>query len=263
MKVLLTKFQIIMVLLICEACSKPELYFEQGDLSIEITTGEHYLHDFPVALGIKLKNPPQMVIWAEDTAGNYITTLFCTYKSATCNWRKSVGEDVPDEGICRPSALPYWSHKWFNAQQQTISKPLDAFSGATSIINTMPTQDNQLVDGITGATPKKGYSAKVHPKTEIETYCILFEVNQSTDFNDAFPKNAEITSDNYSGGELGSGQPALVYKTIIDKNNPQSEYKLELIGHSSPDGANGDLITDLTGLTSSLTIIKEVKIKVQ
>jgi hypothetical protein len=263
MKVFFFRSLTLLLMLSCNGCGKPELFFETGDLAIEITTGEHYIHDFPVALGIKLKNPPQMVIWAEDTAGNYITTLFCTYKSATCNWQKSMGEDVPDDGIKRPSALPYWSHKWFNALQQKQTKSLDAFTGATSIINTMPSKNNQLVDGITGATPKAGYTTKVHPKTEMEIYCILFEVNQSTDFNDAFPKDAEISADNYSGGELGSGQPALVYKAIIDMNSTQSLYTMELIGHSSPDGDNGELYDDLNGLTSALAIIKDIKIKVQ
>ena len=63
------------------SCQKELIEYEKGDVKICIEQGEHWLHDFPLFLGINKKNPPQIAIWLEDTQGNYLSTVYVTHKS--------------------------------------------------------------------------------------------------------------------------------------------------------------------------------------
>jgi len=241
------------------SCSKEDLTWQMGDYQIQVQPGKHYLHDFELGLGLKKKNAPQMVIWAEDTLGNYLTTIYCTYRSATATWRRSPGEKIPEGGIRRESALPYWAHKW-RAHVSGTPSDLDAYSGATSGAPVMPDANCKLVDGITGATATDGLQLKINPLLQLSQFCLYLEVNQSTDFNDAYPEDAEQGASNYSGGKLGSGQPALVYKIIVDRNSIQSVDFFRLEGHSSPDGTKGELYTNMEGIETALQIIKQIEL---
>ena len=42
----------------CTSCEKEELSYVDGDFKVEIEAGEHWLHDFPLILGLSAKNPP-------------------------------------------------------------------------------------------------------------------------------------------------------------------------------------------------------------
>ena len=57
---------------------------------------------------------------------------------------------------------------------------------------------------------------------------------------------------------MGSGQPALVYSALINLESEINEYTLNLIGHSSPDGSNGDIYNDLSGITTADKIVKQI-----
>ena len=74
----------------------------------------------------------------------------------------------------------------------------------------LPTKENPLSDGVTGATPKVDKEIQIRIKDFTEPVIIKAEFNHSIDFNDFFPENAVEGHDNYSGGEMGSGQPAIV-----------------------------------------------------
>ena len=92
---------------------------------------------------------------------------------------------------------------------------------------------------------------------------VMIEVNHSIDWNDAYPENAEAGAANYSGGDEGSGQPALVYRTDVDMDSGHKTFEANLIGHSSPDGTDGEIHHDMDGITSALTIVKRITIRVK
>lgn len=117
-------------------CEKEDLTFQSGDIEIEIKAGDNWLHAFPLFLGITKKNPPQFAIWLEDTSGNYISTVFATYKIATESW-------LANNGNRRKESLPHWCH-----QRGVVYE-----DGLLS-----PTKAHPLTDGITGATPKVAIS---------------------------------------------------------------------------------------------------------
>ncbi len=220
---------VIIMMLFNMGCKNEMLSYQEGDLKIEIITGENWLHEFEIFMGLKIKNPPQFAVWLEDENGNYLTTLYATYRVATGEWRAN-------DGDMRLSALPYWNHK----------RGLDFEKAAKG-------NYEQLNEGITGATPKKNKEIMIDVMDYSYPIVVMLEVNQSTDFNEFYSKSAKLGDENYSGGEGGSGQPALIYKAIL--NSDDDRKALELIGHSSPDGSDGRLYTDLSKSSSAKSIL--------
>lgn len=229
-----------LMLNIC-SCEKEDLQFETDNISVKVIEGENWLHDFPLFLGMNIKNPPQFVIWLEDTEGNYISTLFVTKKIATEAW-------MSNDGNRRKEALPHWCYKRGIIYDDGLY---------------LPTKEEPLTDGISGATPKAGIELKLEPASYLRQFVVKAEFNHSIDFNDAFPENAKEGDSNYSGGDMGSGQPALVYSALIDLDTNIKEYNLQLIGHSSADGTNGDIYEDLSGVTSAERIVKEIVVHIK
>jgi hypothetical protein len=112
------KYWICSILVCFCSCQNDLVVYRQGDLKIYVEQGEHWLHDFPLFLGIKVKNTPQIAIWLEDLQGHYLSTVFVTNKIATQSWRNNKGNP-------RIAALPHW--RWSHAMGH-----IDGSSGATS-----------------------------------------------------------------------------------------------------------------------------------
>ncbi|MFS2520670.1 hypothetical protein [Bacteroides xylanisolvens] len=223
------------------SCDKDLVTYKEDDIKVIITKGDEWLHDFPGFLGINKKNPPQIAIWAEDLAGNYLTTIYVSHKIATESWQSNGGNR-------RKEALPVWCY----------ARGIQYSDGLY-----LPTKDQPLVDGISGATPHGSFDVKIRPVGDLKQFVVKIELNHSTDWNDNYPKNAKEEETNYSGGKEGSGQPAIVYAATIDLDSNKKQYTANLIGHSSPDGSNGELYTDLSSLSSALEIVKEITINIE
>ncbi|MCM0721552.1 DUF2271 domain-containing protein [Parabacteroides sp. W1-Q-101] len=223
------------------SCDKELIEYEQGDIKVCIEQGREWLHDFPVFLGIKKKNPPQIAIWLEDMQGNYLSTVYVSHKIATQDWQMAKGNR-------RKEALPHWCY----------SRGIIYDDGLY-----LPTKDKPVVDGISGATPRESFDVKLRTANHLQHFIVKVEVNHSTDFNDNFPKNAQEGDANYSGGKEGSGQPAVIYKAEVDLTTGKKTFETTLIGHSSPDGSDGEIHTDLSGLTTALEIVERITINIQ
>jgi hypothetical protein len=231
----------IMFMLCFCSCQKDLIEYGQGDFKVGIEQGDNWLHDYPLFLGFNKKNPPQIAIWIEDVNGNYVSTVYASYKRATQSWQ-SAGRDR------RKEALPYWCH----------CRGVKYVDGLY-----LPTKKQHLTDGITGATPTESFDVKLHPTKEITHFKVMVEVNHSTDFNEYYPKSAKEGDYNYSGGKNGSGQPALVYCADINTVANNTSFIAQLVGHSSADGSDGKLYNDLSGITSALNIVKRIIITLQ
>lgn len=239
MKMMIINIGVVACLFFLGACEKEELTFTSGDIEIEVETGGEWLHAFPLFLGLTQKNPPQFAVWIEDTNGNYLSTVFVTYKIATEGW-------LANKGNRRKEALPYWCHQRGIVYNDGLM---------------LPTKENPLTDGITGATPKANKSIQIRPVNIHRPFVIKAEFNHSVDFNDFYPKNAKEGDTNYSGGKEGSGQPAVVYTATVYTNT--QETKLELVGHSCPDGSNGSIYYNMEGLTTAKSIVKSIKLTIR
>ena len=224
---------------LCTSCRQELIEYGQGDLRISIEKGDAYLHDFPLFLGISKKNAPQMAVWTEDMQGNFLSTIYVTRKIATQSWTASGGNR-------RKEALPCWCHVHGVRYDDGLY---------------LPTKAEPLTDGVSGATPREDFDVKITPKEGLKRFVVKIEINHSTDFNEFYPASAREGDANYSGGKMGSGQPAVVYAATVDLSSGQHEFPAVLIGHSSPDGSDGSVDPDLSTLTSALHIVKGIVIR--
>jgi hypothetical protein len=239
MKMIRLKLALITLVVMLGACKKEKLHYSSGDIEVSVKTGENWSHNFPLFMGFNKKNPPQFAIWIEDSQGNYITTIFATYKIATEGW-------ISNKGNRRKESLPHWCYKRGITYNDGLM---------------LPTKNTPLTDGITGATPKSDSKFKVKTDNLKKPFVIKAEFNHSTDFNSHYPKDAKKGDNNYSGGKEGSGQPAVVYSATI--NEKTTSVIMQFIGHSSPDGSNGKLYYDTNNITSAKTIVENIVVTVK
>lgn len=236
---------LIVSILLLSACllntvPKADLH-EIGDMPVEITIepGENYLHNFPIFWIFSVKNPPQIAIWSETPEGEYLETLMITERTGRQSWRKAPGDSERKKDIRRPEALPVWEHR-----------------------RGIPVTDPEFIlpDAVTQATPKKGLNVDCRLPDTGEVVLYL-EINHSTDFNDFYTSDAAPDRSQYSGGPWGSGQPSLVYRARISSSESGgSDSGFTLIGHGSPDGSDGSIDPELSGITSALSILDGIRI---
>ena len=223
------------------SCDKELVEYEKGSVEIVVERGDAWLHDFPLFLGIKRKNPPQIAVWIEDAQGRYLSTVYASSKIATQSWLAAGGNR-------RREALPHWCH----------SRGVQYADGLY-----LPTKSEPLADGISGATPRgrfrpealaRGGARSVRRKGRGEPF-------------DRFQRNLSRIGQGgepgYSGGRHGSGQPAVVYAADVDLSSGSEEFEAVLVGHSSPDGSSGGIDPDISGLTSALRIVERITIRVR
>jgi hypothetical protein len=206
-----------MFILTITSCQK-ELEFGQGNVKVHIEQGDEWKHKFNVFV----KNDPQIAVWIEDTAGNYLSTIYVTKRIATQSWRGASE---------RKEALPHWSYL-----------------------------HGTVLDGVSGATPKGSFDVKLAPADTLKHFVVKVEINHSTDYNSSYPENAKEGDVNYSAS---SGQPALIYSAKIDLISGIKSFDAAIIGHSSPDGSNGEIYQDLSGFTTALKIVKGITVSLQ
>lgn len=220
------------------SCNNDLMEYGDNDVRISMEQGDAWLHDFPLFLGIKKKNPPQIAVWMEDLSGKYLSTVYVTHKIATQSWQ-AAGKNR------RKEALPHWCH----------SRGVKYEDGLF-----LPTKKEPLTDGISGATPRGSFDVKVTPVSYLKQFVVKVEINHSTDFNEHYPESAKEGDSNYSGGKKGSGQPAVIYAAQIDLTSGKKEFKARLLGHSSPDGSDGYIYEGVSTLTTALQIVKQITI---
>lgn len=187
-------------------------------------------------------NHPLMAVWLETTQGKYIETLYVAKSIAKGIFQhgdKSSGKWEPGP-IRRPAALPYWSHK----------RGVRASDGLY-----IPEQSNPMPDAVTGATPQKSFILQTTTSDKIESPVrILFEINQSWDWNEYWTNNKYPDDPDYKT----SSQPALVYMTTIDPSYPDSVFVFKPIGHSHFSGKDGSLDENIGTLTTALEIASRI-----
>ena len=202
-----------------------------GGLSVTVEEGEEYLHRLKVLPLIRIKSPPQLAVWTETADGEFLETLYVTGRAGEQSWRSAPLDKTPADEIRRPESLPVWQHR----------------------------SKGENLDGRTGATPEGGYEVLARSPEEGRVRLFL-EVNHSTDFNESFPKDASQDSPAYSGGPWGSGQPSLVYSAHLDITGGEKSVELELIGHGSPDGSDGEIYASMEGITTAREIIQSARV---
>lgn len=169
---------------------------------------------------------PTYAIWIEDLDENYIGTYYVTEKFY--QWTRNSGDNIPE----KIGVLPYWWHKQRGAP---------------------------LTDAVTRATPKYDLTIKNAIRSLPQKFVIKMEVNNSFDYNDYYTEDGTMGT----VGTKDGGQPALVYSAVVDLSQPSREYEMSIIGHSSPDGGDGELYSDTTTVTTARQIIDKVMVRIE
>lgn len=191
-------------------------------------------------------NHPLMAVWLETVDGEYIQSLYVAESMAKGFFSygdKSSGKWQPGV-VRRPAALPYWSY------QRGVQEADGLY---------IPTTSTPLPDAYSGATPNGDFILNTRSDAPVnEKFRVLFEINQSWDWNEYWTNNKYPNDTEY----MTSSQPSVVYAVTIDPNSDITEYYMNPIGHGHYAGANGVLYTDLSTVTTALWIAESIKIEI-
>jgi hypothetical protein len=176
--------------------------------------------------------------------GSYAGELIVTKKSAKSAWGS----------VRRPEALPVWSH----------SRGVRYDDGLF-----MPTKREPLTDSVTGATPKPKtagtelrFDLNLPSKLPAGRYRILVELNNSFDYNDAYAENLPPKDPKANGV---NGQPSVVYASLLDLGGTVDDgvaKPLAFVGTGHPTGSDGAVRDGRDGLTSALSIVESISVRV-
>lgn len=195
-------------------------------------------------------NYPLFAIWLEDSAGNYVETLYISrvIASGVFDYGIKEGDFWKPSMKRRPEALPYWSHKRNILAEDGYYVPLT------------PAAD---LDGVSGATPTNNFIIQTKSESSTNQYRILMEVNQSYDWNEYYSEDKFPEDEIYSGsGQVG--QPSLIYSSdLLDSDQSERYELLHLIGHGHHSGRDGKLYTDMSRITTAKEIIDLVLVKLR
>jgi hypothetical protein len=213
---------------------KTNIAGQGNEIVLTVTPGEAHNH-------------PLMVAWVEDGNGNYVQTLYVSESVAKGFFKyadNSEGKWKPGK-LIRPAALPVWAH----------SRGVASTDG-----HYMPTMENPVPDAYTSATPKAGFVLDARSDVALpQKIKILFEINQSWDWNEFWTNSKFPDDDEYKS----SSQPSLIYAVEVNLSDLKENYQLKPIGHGHYNGSDGAIDPDLKTITTALEIVKEVSVVVK
>lgn len=202
---------------------------KQGkNITIDVTAGDYWTHSAKLGI-MKLKITPQIAVWIEDLEGNFVDTIYVTQAFGKQNW--AFIKYDPDKTI-RGECMPYWMNQRAKAGLKE------------------PTKNSPLPDSVTGATPKNSFTINSVIPGNLDEFVIYAEVGKSFDSNDHY------TEEEYNY----KGQPSIVYAARINTAEGKNSYTMELVGHSGDEGADDQLYTDTSKLTTVKSIVEEISI---
>jgi hypothetical protein len=219
----------------------------EADITIDFLKGKHFWN-------------PQVVIWLEDSAGNYIETLLVTESTArglfysgrtASNFKESDGEKADENTPTRRvDALPYWSHKRNHQYEDGFYSP-------------PPTEP--MPDAISGATPKANFYFKSAPDgiDDLKSFRIMVEVNVAFDENEFYSQYDFLEDSVYHSGTGLLGQPSLIYGTVVSKTDDHRYYVLRLLGHGHHSGASGELFQNMETITTAKYVVERIVLGVK
>lgn len=225
---------------------KKEQTFDYQTISLSNTIGKH-----PISIELKKGKAfqyPLFAVWAEDSTGNYIETLYISrvISSSKYDYGKKTGEKWEAAIVRRPESLPYWSHK----------RGIKAKDGLY-----IPLGKSPDLDGVSGATPTSNFILNLKSKRRnLHNYRIFLEVNQSYDWNEYYSKKRFPNDAIYSGsGRVG--QPSLIYAATVTPDN--THYIMKLTGHGHHSGKDGKLYPDVSKITTAKDIAERIILTVK
>lgn len=213
-------------------------------LTVEVKAGDSYSGPGPKILGVTTSVIPQMAVWLEDSQGRYLETLYVTKKASDSSYLQGF---FGEEQARRPEALPHWSH----------SRGVRSEDGLL-----MPSADQPIADALTGATPLASFELQSVSTETSGRVIVKLEINRSFDYNDAYHPDAFPNDPIYSGTGH-SAQPSLIYAADIDLDSKEPYQFMRLLGRGHHSGKDGEIYTDLSGITTAKDMVARAIIEVR
>ena len=190
---------------------------ESGELLIEVD----------IAYRKPLERQPAAAVWAEDTRGNMIQTLFVDKALAYSDTPVWDGRPTPRHHI-----LPIWRFAY------------------TQVNGVDPVGD---LHGVTEATPRHSFSIQQQLATDDpqkQVFNLWLEINAAGDANKAYP-------------DKHLGQPSVLYVAQIEVDSEQDYYLMQRIAHSGGAQDTGVKQYDFDGLTTAKHLVERVLVHVK
>lgn len=228
------------------------------------------------ALGTKLKidlrtGPyfmwPQYAIWLETLEGEFIQPLYITKKLAKNMFSNKVTKvDADHVFTSNPytsgqSKYDFFEYKWEpeSADQRARPESLPVFlHKLASQTQDRPDGGHKEIDGYTGATMLNSFLLSSRTEKRMpDRFKVRFEINQSFDYND-FYSSDRFPNDPVYSGDGYSAQPSVVYEATVDNFSAQEYYPMTLVGHGHHSGQDGQLYTNMEGLTTATALVDRI-----
>ena len=77
-----------LIVCICAGCTLDPVPVGSGEMLIEISVGDEWLHDYPILGPISRPNPPTFAVWMTASADplDFVGTVFVTAKMGNASW---------------------------------------------------------------------------------------------------------------------------------------------------------------------------------
>jgi hypothetical protein len=229
-----------------------------GEITIDVTPGEHWLRGTPGQEADSLKVGPQIAVWLEDSDGAFVATIFVTRRAATEDW---VGVPGAPEGVAvTPRPLPVWVAKHRGIGVEPMAACGACHGKRRSEDKSI--EGDPILEALVGPSPAAGLTREWQLLQGIEpgVYGVMVEINHWMDWNEAYPGKAAAGGTASGGGPIGSGQPSLVWGGALEVGPTPEATGLTLIGHGDPTAADGSIDPDLTGFTTALSIVDTIDV---
>ena len=195
-------------------------------VSLSPQTGE-LLIEVEIEYRQPLAQQPAAAVWAEDTRGNMIQTLFVDEAIAYSDTPTWNGKATPRHHI-----LPIWRFSY------------------TAINGVDPVGD---LHAVTEATPKHSFSIQDQLTTDDpqkQVFNLWLEINAAGDANRAYP-------------DKHLGQPSVLYVAQIEVDSEQAYYLMQRLAHSGGGQDTGVKQYDFDGLTTAPHLIEKVLVHIK
>jgi len=235
---------------------------EGTKLSIELKKGPYFLW-------------PQYAIWLETLEGEFVQPVYVTQAIAKNQFINKVTRKdkrvfdshlIVEQGSIIEELFEFGEDpttKDTRIRSESLPVFLHKLGSKTSDGLFAPTQGELISDAFTGATMSNNFELNTKTQTTLNgKYKLRFEINHSFDFNSYYTSDRFPDDPIYSGNGY-SAQPSVIYEAIIDTNDKNGLYKMELIGRGHHSGKDGKVYKDLSNMTTALKLVDRIRVELK
>lgn len=198
------------------------------EIRISVEKGEEWAHIQGIG-PFRVWVYPQMVLWAEDSDGNYIETLYIS--DADGKYNRHAGKQKMGAEFFR-QCFPVWA---------------SAFTGSGG---SLPSKEAPFPDSLTSATAQSSFRLDTRLESFDGPMRLYGEINKSGDNNGTY----------HEGNNDWAGQPSIIYSVEIPSAPAPGVFPMRPVGHGGLIADAPRIYGDLSGIDSALEIVAGIEV---